>query len=108
MVLKKVGTNCIERAAKLVTGENERDKGIVAKLMKIAETKSMEKLVAARIRMQRSTRMAVGLLPAGWIRKRFYSIRAKTAQELWEEGRLKNKKKEDHLEKKVKPRKESK
>ena len=56
--------------------------------------------------MQRSTKEAVQLLPAGWMRKKFLSTRAGAAQELWEDGRAKNKTKEDHLEARVKPRKE--
>ena len=106
LVIKKVGTHSIEKAAKLVTGEEERDENVVTKLMKIAELKSREKLVTARSVMQRSTKEAVQLLPAGWMRKKFLSIRAGAAQELWEDGRAKNKTKEDHLEARVKPRKE--
>ena len=53
--------------------------------------------------MQRFTRMAIGLLPAGWMRNKFLSIRAETTQELWEEGKLKNRRKEDNLETKLKP-----
>ena len=87
-------------------GDVERDENVVTKLMKIAELKSREKLVMARSVMRRSTKMAFKLLPAGWMRKEFLSIRAGAAQELWEDGRAKNKRKEEHLEARVKPRKE--
>ena len=107
LVVKKIGTNNVEKAAILVVGNDERDEGVVVRLMKILEEKSKEKLEAAKMKMWRSTRIAVKLLPAGWMRRSFFCLRSEAAQQIWEEGRLKNQKKEDHLEAKVKPRKEN-
>ena len=76
------------------------------KLMKIAELKSREKLFLARSAMQCSTKMAFQMPPARWMRNEFISIRAGAAQEVWKDGRVKNKRKESHLEASVKPRKE--
>ena len=71
MIIKKVGTNCIKKAAKLVVGDKTRDVNIVVRLMKIAEEKAKGKLSMAKMRMNKYRRKALVILPARWLRKKF-------------------------------------
>ena len=76
------------------------------KLMMIAEERSKARLQEVKKTVLKSSSQAVKMRPAGWMRKRFYQIRGQAAQVLWEDGRLKNKRKEDHLEARFKLRNE--
>ena len=103
---RRVGTNKIEKVAKMLTEDDERDENVVAKilLLEIALTKRKEQL--ARKTFQKAKRDADKALPAGWMQKEFLCILRRDANKEWVEGKTKNKKKKDHLETRYKPRKE--
>ena len=54
----------------------------------------------------KSLKAAKETLPAGWIRRKFSSIVSEELRSLWDEMKVKHRTKKDHLEKKLKPRKE--
>ena len=68
---RRVGTHAVEKAAKMLTEMDERDEGVVVKLLDIVIKSSETKMMRARKEAFHSSRMAKALLPAGWMRKRF-------------------------------------
>ena len=104
---RKVGTNAVEKVAKVLTEDKEkRNEGVVLKLMVIVKGLAKEKEKKARRKFQADKKEAEKLLPAGWIKKEFKRIMRKEVQDEWDDRKEKNKLKKDHLEKKYKVRKE--
>ena len=106
--IRRVGTHQIEKAAKTLTQDKERNEPVVIKLLDIVVKSSEAKSLKAKQVARKGMRRAVKNLPAGWIRKSFEDIVRTEVSNVWEERRKKNAKKKDHLERKYKPRKEQK
>ena len=101
-----MGTPAVEKMAKNLMEETERQENVVNKLMDIAVSSAEEKATKAKIEADRSMKEAKKALPAGWQWRRFRDIVREEVQDLWKEQKVKNSKKKDHLERKHKPRKE--
>lgn len=80
---------------------------VVVKIMTIMVWLRKRKLMRARKTFQIAKREADRSLPAGWTRKRFAEIMRIEANYEWKMRKEKNKKKKQHLDKRMKPRKES-
>ena len=103
---RRLGTPAVEKMAKNLMEEMERQENVVIKLMDIAVDSAEEKAKKAKIEADKSMKEAKRALPAGWIWKRFRDIVREEVQGLWKEKKAENSKKKDHLEAKHKPRKE--
>ena len=103
---RRMGTPAVEKMAKNLMEETERQENVVNKLMDIAVSSAEEKATKAKIEADRSMKEAKKALPAGWLWRRFRDIVREEVQDLWKEQKVKNSKKKDHLERKHKPRKE--
>ena len=104
LVIRKVGTNAIEKLAKVLTEESERNEGVVVKLMRIVRDVAKGKERKAILKFYSDKRDAKK--PAGWMRKNFLRIMRKEADSEWQSRIDKNMKKKNHLERRAKPRKE--
>ena len=105
---RRVGTHFIEKAAKTLTQESERNESVVIKLLDIVVKSSEAKALKAKHVARNSMKKAVKNLPAGWMRKSFKQTVRNEVSSVWQERSEKNAKKKDHLEGKYKPRKEQK
>ena len=104
---RRLGTPAVEKMAKNLMEENERQENVVIKLMDIAVRSAEEKAKKAKMEADRSMKEAKRELPAGWQWRRFSrDIVREEVQDLWKDQKVKNSKKKDHLERKHKPRKE--
>ena len=103
---RRLGTPAVEKMAKNLMEENERQENVVIKLMDIAVRSAEEKAKKAKMEADRSMKEAKRELPAGWQWRRFRDIVREEVQDLWKDQKVKNSKKKDHLERKHKPRKE--
>ena len=103
---RRIGTHTLEKAAKLVTEEDERDEKVVIKVLDIAVSKAEMKASRAKKEAHRSCWKANRVLPAGWRRRRFSEILSKEVGPLWVDGGKRNRVKVDRLEAKYRPRKE--
>ena len=81
--IRKVGTNAVEKVAKVLTEEIERNESVVIKLLKIVKGLAKEKEMKARKKFQADKREAEKMLPAGWMRKEFQIIMRMEGQEEW-------------------------
>ena len=99
--VRRLGTNSVEKAAKDLTEEKERNEGVVVKLMEIVVASSGKKMKMAKKKAYESKKEAIELLPAGWRRKSFQRILNREVEEVWKEQNKKNVIKKDHLEKKT-------
>ena len=104
---RRVGTHAIEKAAKILIEMEERDEGVVVKLLDIVIKSSETKMMMARKVAFCSSRKAKALLPAGWMRKRFRDILKQEVEPIWREKKTKHARKKDMLEARYKPRKEA-
>ena len=104
---RRVGTHLIEKTSKLLIEMEERDEGVVVKLLDIVIKSSEMKMMMARKLAFCSSRKAKALLPAGWMRKRFREILKQEVEPIWKEKKKKHARKRDMLEARYKPRKEA-
>ena len=83
---RKVGTNAVEKVAKVLTEDKEhRNEGVVLKLLKIVKDLAKEKERIARRKFQADKKETEKLLPAGWIKKEFQRIMRKEGQDEWDD-----------------------
>ena len=68
---RRVGTHVIEKTAKTLTQEKERNESVVIKLLDIVVKSSEAKAEKAKNLARKSMKKAVKNLPAGWMRKSF-------------------------------------
>ena len=93
---RRVGTHKIEKVARMITGEEERDESVVKKILEISVDLIRKKEQKARRVCRSAKRTAEKILPAGWMRTELKRILANEANEEWEEGKKKNRKKKDN------------
>ena len=103
---RRVGTEVVEKMGKVLTEMEERDEGVVLKLMDIVVKSSEKKVQAARKAAFNSGRKAKDSLPPGWMRKRFRDILRQEVEPLWQKKKKTHAKRKDALEAKHKPRQE--
>ena len=71
LLVRRVGTNLVEKIAKMMADDDERDERLVVKLMSIMVWLTRRKQLSAKKSFQKAKREADKVLPAGWRRKRF-------------------------------------
>ena len=104
---RRLGFPAVEKAAKILTENDERDEGVIMKLMDIVVKSSETKMKMARKVAFKSSGKAKAILPAGWMRKDFREILKQEVEPLWREKKRKHARKKDMLEARYKPRKEA-
>ena len=103
---RRVGTHMVEKVAKLLTEQEERDEAVVIRLMDIVVRSSEKKVLAAKKAAFSIGQKVKNLLPPGWRRKRFSEILKQEVEPLWKEKKEKHAKRKDALEARHKPRQE--
>ena len=84
---RRVGTHKVEKVARMITEEEERNESVVKKILDIEVELTKKKEQKARKVCRSAKRTAEKILPAGWMRLEFRRILAKEAKEEWDEGR---------------------
>ena len=103
---RRIGTDAVEKAGKMLIEAEDRDESVVMKLMDIVVKASEKKVQLARKAAFSCGWKAKDSLPPGWMRKRFRDIMRQEVEPFWQKRKRKHARKKDVLEARYKPRKE--